>query len=400
MDLVTIDEIRRAAEGLRGVARRTPLVPALALSEVAGRPVFLKLESLQVTGSFKIRGAYHRISRLASDEMGVVAASAGNHGQGVALAARLLSKCAVICTPLTAPYPKIRAIRALGARIDQRGETFEDALALARELEAREDLAFVPAYEDPAIIAGQGTLGIEILDDLPDVETVCCAVGGGGLISGIATAVRALRPAVRVVGVQAEGAAACVESRRRGAVTKIERPETMADGIRVGRPGDLTFAHIQAYVEDIVTVTDEQIGDAVFRLLDEEKAVAEGAGAAPAAALLAGKIPGSGPVVLVVSGGNVDPDLLVRVIERGLTRAGRYLAVRCRIDDRPGQLQRLLTIIARNRASVIEVSHHRAGFHLPLGWTEVELTIETTDPEDDDRILAELRHVAYSVEIP
>ena len=371
------------------------------LSVLAGRPILLKAEHLQRTGSFKIRGAYHRIARLEPAERaaGVVAASAGNHAQGVALAASLLGVPSTIFMPATAPFPKVAATRGYGAEVVLVGAVFDDCLSGALAHAQRSGATFVSPFDDPLVIAGQGTLGLEVAEQAPQAGTVVVAVGGGGLISGVAAALKAVRPGIRVIGVEAEGAASMSASLAAGRTVTLDRIDTMADGIAVKRVSELTLAHVAAHVDEMVTVSEEDISRALLLLLERSKALVEPAGAAPLAAALAGKLPPSDePACLVLSGGNIDPTLLIRVIRHGLTAAGRYLLLRITLADRPGELHRLTGVLAELGLNVVDIEHHRSGVHLAVGEVEVHMTTETRDPEHHDEVLAALRSAGYRAE--
>jgi len=386
---------------LAPVIRATPVEGSEHLSVLAGRPVLLKAEHLQRTGSFKIRGAYHRIARLepARRDAGVVAASAGNHAQGVALAASLLGVKSTIFMPATAPFPKVAATRGYGAEVVLEGGVFDDCLSGALEHAGRTGATFVSPFDDPLVIAGQGTVGLELAEQAPEAGTVVVAVGGGGLISGVAVALKALRPGVQVIGVEAEGAASMTASLSAGRVITLERIDTMADGIAVKRVSELTLTHVAACVDEVVTVSEEDLSRALLLLLERTKAVVEPAGAAPLAAALAGKLPPSDdPACLVLSGGNIDPTLLMRVIRHGLTAASRYLVLRIALSDRPGELHRLTGVLADLGLNVVDIEHHRSGVHLAVDEVEVHMTTETRVPDDHGKVLATLRAAGYRVE--
>jgi threonine dehydratase len=381
--LTDFEEARRR---LDGVARVTPVYPSETFSRRAGRQVWLKAENLQRTGSFKIRGAYNKISTAATDGAGVVAASAGNHGQAVAWAAREVGVPAVVFVPEDAPMAKVEATRNYGARVEMTGARFEDALDAARAYVEDTGALFVHPFEDDTVIAGQGTLGLELADQLPDVSTVVVPIGGGGLCTGIALALKAVRPDVTVVGVQAAG---CLPG---------GSGFTIADGIAVKEPGEATMAILGETLGALVSVSDEEISTAIVLLLERVKLVVEGAGAVGVAALLAGKIPGDGPVAIVLSGGNIDPTLLISVMRHGLTHAGRYLVIRTRVPDRPGELVRLLELVAQERVNVVSVEHHREGMATSVGETEIELTLTTRDTEHCASLLAAMQAWGYPVE--
>jgi threonine dehydratase len=337
-----------------------------------------------------------RISRLPPAERaaGVVAASAGNHAQGVALAASLLGVRAVIFMPETAALPKVQATRGYGAEVRLAGSVFDDAQAAGRRFAEEAGAVWISPFDDPWVVAGQGTLGLELADQAPEAETFVVPVGGGGLVSGVAAALKAVRPGCRVVGVEADGAASMSAALAAGRPVLLDRVDTMADGIATKRVSELTLAHVAAYVDDVVTVGEEDVSRALLLLLERAKAVVEPAGAVPLAAALTGRLPGAaGPpgsaaTCLVCSGGNVDPTLLMRVIRHGLTAAGRYLMLRFALPDRPGALHRLLGVIARLGLNVLDVEHHRTGVALPVDQVEVLLTLETVDPEHSDEVVA------------
>jgi threonine dehydratase len=387
----SLADIRAARELLAGVARETPVSPSETLSRRAGRRVFLKAENLQRTGSFKIRGAVTTIASLSAAERAadVVAASAGNHGQAVAWAAREAGIHATIFMPADAPMAKVDATRSYGAEVVLTGEGFDEAHAAALErVEAGATL--IHAFDDERVIAGQGTIGLELDEQLADVETVVLPVGGGGLASGIGLALGELRPGVRIVGVQAERCAPFAGSTDFGA--------TIADGIAVKQPAELTRRILSDRLHAVVTVSDDEIAAAIVLLLERVKLVVEGAGAAAVAALLGGKIEGSGPACALLSGGNIDATVLMEVVRHGLTQAGRFLVIRTWIGDRPGALARLLALLAAERVNVLEVDHHREGMHLSLAQTEVELTLGTRDEEHCRELLARMAEWRYEVE--
>ncbi len=399
MGLVGIDDVLAARKLLDGIVRMTPLENSRVLAARLGGPAYLKCENLQRTGSFKIRGAYVRIARMTPDERdrGVVAASAGNHAQGVALAARLLGTSATVFMPTTAPLPKVEATRAYGAQVHLIGSTVDEALVSAGAYAAETGSVLVHPFDHPDIIAGQGTVGLEVLEQCPDVQTVLVCTGGGGLVSGIGVAVKAARPDVRVVAVQAERAAAYPGSLAAGHPLPLDRMATMADGIAVGCPGDVTFSHVQAVVDEVVTVSEEALSRALLLCLERAKMVVEPAGVAAVAALLEEPRRFEPPVVAVLSGGNVDPVLLLRVIQHGMISAGRYLSFRVRIADRPGELARLLGLLAELGANVLDVEHSRTGSKLHLGEVEVALSVETRGESHCDELLTALRAAGHTL---
>lgn len=397
--LVTGADVAAAAELLAGVVRRTPLEHSRGLADRVGGPVWLKCENLQRTGSFKIRGAYTRIARLTDDERarGVVAASAGNHAQGVALAARLLGAGATVYMPETAPLPKVAATKAYGARVEMCGQSLAEPLRAAAEHAERTGSVFIHPFDHPDVIAGQGTVGLEVLEQCPEVATVLVCAGGGGLVSGIAAAVKERRPDVRVVGVQAEEAAALPGSLAAGRPVALESMSTMADGIAVPRPTDLTLAHVQGLVDEVRTVSEEDLSRALLFCLERAKLVVEPAGVAAVAAVLADPGAFRPPLVAVVSGGNIDPVLLLKVVQHGMAAAGRYLSLRLRIPDRPGSLAALLTELAAVGANVLEVEHERTSTRLGIGEVEVFVVLETRGPSHAGDVIGTMRDAGYAV---
>ena len=401
--LLTLDDVRAAAGRLEGVAQRTPVERSRAISEAAGIETVLKCEHLQRTGSFKIRGAYNRIVQLDEAERarGVVCASAGNHAQGVALSATLVGVKATVFMPDSAPLPKVDATRGYGADVVLTGETFDDAFEIAQKWTAEHDAVFVHPYDHPDIIAGQGTVGLEIAEQVPDIGTVVVPVGGGGLISGVSATLKALGPQVRVIGVQAAGAASFPPALAAGQPLLLDRVETIADGIAVKRPGELCLAHVRAFVDEVVTVTDESIARAVLLLVERAKQVVEPSGAAGLAALLqhaaTGRAALPGPVCVLLCGGNVDPLLLARIISSGLYEEGRYLVLRTRLDDQPGALSKLLALLAAEGANVVAVDHQRLGTRLGIREAEVELELETRGPTHIAEVVGALRDGGYPV---
>jgi threonine dehydratase len=398
---VTLADIQAAREALRGTALVTPMEGSRWMSALAGAEVKIKCENLQRTGSFKIRGAYLRISKLSPDERarGVVAASAGNHAQGVALAAQLLGIKATVFMPNGAPIPKEKATRGYGAHVEFVGTTIDECLVRAREFEAETGAVLIHPFDHPDIVAGQGTCGLEILDQVPDVKTVIVPTGGGGFLAGIALAIKAQRPDVRLVGVQAENAAAYPGSLEAGCPVPLERMNTMADGIAVGCPGVVPFAAVQAVVDEIRTVSEESLSRALLALMERAKVVVEPAGAAAAAALMDAPHDFEGPIVVVLSGGNIDPLLLMRLIRHGMAAQGRFLAFRCRIPDRPGGLATLLGEISSAEANVIDVVHERTAESLPIDQVEVVLQVETRGETHREAVLARLRSSGYTVKV-
>ncbi|MGP6203560.1 threonine ammonia-lyase [Microbacterium sp.] len=405
MSIPTLAEIEDAAATLSGVIRRTPMDESLHLTDLLGVPVALKLENLQRTGSFKIRGAAYRLSRLTEDERarGVVAASAGNHAQGVALAARELGIPATIFMPLGVPVPKLLATRGYGADVILEGATVETPLRLAAEFAERTGAVLIHPFDHGDIITGQGTLGLELMDDMPDLDTVIIGIGGGGLLSGVAAAVKARAAAVgrtvRVIGVQAENSAAYPASLAAGRPLEVATRATIADGIAVARPGDLPFEIISELVDEVVTVSEDDIARALLVLLERAKQVVEPAGAVGVAAILAGKVTAHGPTACVLSGGNIDPLLLQRVVAHGLSASGRYMTMRIPLPDRPGQLARVSELLALAGANVIEVLHTRHGQGLQISEVILQLSVETRGEEHKAHVIATLENAGFVVHV-
>ncbi len=396
---VTLADIEAVAGLVADVAITTPMEQSRWLQALVDGPVLLKCENLQRTGSFKIRGAYVRLSRLSAEERarGVVAASAGNHAQGVALAAQILGIKATVFMPEGAPIPKANATRAYGAEVRFHGEYLTQALVAAQAFADETGAVFIHPFDHVDIVAGQGTTGLEILRQAPEVATVLIPTGGGGLIAGAAIALKELRPDIRVIGVQAEEAAAYPESLRQGVPIALEKMTTMADGIAVARPGDVPFAAIQKYVDDVITVSEDSMSRALVMLLERAKMVVEPSGAAAVAALMDQPKAFGTPVVAVLSGGNVDPLLLGKLIRHGLASGGRYMNLQVHIPDRPGGLARLLAELADAGANVLEVSHDRTTNTLNIGEVEVRLQLETRGTPHADGVLSRLREHGYQV---
>lgn len=394
-----LDDIRGAQKMLTGVARMTAMEGSRHLTHLVGSPVHLKCENLQRTGSFKLRGAYVRIAGLSPEERaaGVVAASAGNHAQGVALASTLLGVRSTVFMPVAAPLPKVAATREYGAEVRLHGQVVDETLAAAQEYARESGAVFIHPFDHPDIIAGQGTVGLEILEQCPEVRTILVGLGGGGLAAGIALAVKAVRPDIKVICVQAEGAAAYPPSLRAGRPVSITEQQTMADGIKVGRPGEITFPMIRDLVDEVRTVSEDELSSALLLCLERAKLVVEPAGASPVAALLSTPKAFRGPVVAVLSGGNVDPLLMQRILRHGMAAAGRYLGLRLRITDRPGALATLLGVLSVADANVLDVSHVRTDPRLGLTEADVELHLETKGPEHCVDVTAALREAGYTI---
>jgi threonine dehydratase len=380
---LTPSQIEDAAVRTREVARETPVFRSDTLSRLIGREVRLKAENLQRTGSFKIRGAYNKIALLSDAEKaaGVVAASAGNHGQAVAWAAREAGIDATIFVPQDAPMTKVEAARGYGATCEMGGTVFDEALTAALEFASERGATFVHAFEDEQVIAGQGTIGLELAGQLPDDSTVVIPVGGGGPAAGIAIALRDARPDVKLIGVQAG-----------------KSGYTIADGIFVKHPGELTMSILDELLDDLVEVSDDQIAASIGLLLERTKLLVEGAGAVSVAAVLDGKVPGDGPVCALLSGGNIDATLLISVMRHAMSLGGRYLVVRTNLPDRPGELLKLLDLVAKERVNVVSVGHHREGAGIHVAETGVELTLQTRDEEHCEAVLAAMRRWGYPAE--
>ena len=396
--VVGLEDIRRARTVIDGVITHTPVLSAGAISRWTGTRVLLKAENLQRTGSFKLRGAVNRMSTLSDDERagGVVAASAGNHAQGVALAASALGVSSRVYMPVDAPLAKQVATADYGAEVVLAGETFEESYAAARS--DADGRVLVPPFDDAAIIAGQGTVGLELLEQAPEVDAIVVPLGGGGLLSGIAIAVKALRPDIRLIGVQASGCAAWNASLAAGHPVEIERGTTVADGIAVQRPGDITFPLVQQYADEVVEVTEDEICRAVVVLLERSKLMVEGAGAAGLAALLAGKVKAR-EAVCVLSGGNLDAGMLQIIVRFGLTRNGRFLRLRTQMPDRPGALKRLTDLFAEHRVNILDIDYHRDGaIELGVNDVRVLISVETRDFEHGERVVELIRTAGYPAE--
>ena len=392
--MLTLDMVREAQEALRGIARRTPLDRAPKF----GENVYIKAENLQLTGAFKLRGAYNKIRSLTPEEAarGVIACSAGNHAQGIALSASRLGIKAVICMPAGAPISKVEATRGYGAEVVLVPGVYDDAAAEAERLTKEQGYTFAHPFNDPLVIAGQGTIGLEILDELENPDAVVVPIGGGGLISGVAYAIKHLNPKVKVYGVQAAGAAGMAESQRAGEPITLDRADTFADGIAVKHPGDLTYQLVHDYVDEIVTVTEDEIATAILSLLEKQKVIAEGAGAVSVAAVLFNKLPLQGKkVVCIVSGGNIDVNILSRVITRGLVTSGRNVSLTIALADKPGQLQEVSDIVAQCGGNVVSVHHDRADANMAITSCFLKLGLETRDQAQIDQIKQALTQAGF-----
>lgn len=399
--MIEAADIHAARGRLAGTIYETPCPYSETLSALTGARVFVKLENLQMTGSFKERGAANLLLQLSPDERrrGVVAASAGNHGLAVAFHAARLGVSAVIVMPEWAPLAKVTAARRRGAEVVLHGDNFDEAYARAREIEAARDLVFVHPFDDPRVIAGQGTIGLELLEQVPRLDAVLVPVGGGGLLGGVALAVKTERPAVQVIGVQAQEVPGMASALAAGTRVTVPAATTIADGIAVRRVGEHTFDLARRHADRVVTVAEEEIANAILLLLEIEKTVVEGAGAVPLAALANRRVALEGrTVALVISGGNIDVNVIARIIERGLVKDGRLVRLRVRLRDRPGALARLTALVAEARANVLRIEHDRAFSRAPVGDTEVELTLETSGPPQIEAIKRHLAEAGYAAE--
>lgn len=396
--MLTLDKIYHAAFVLRDVARRTDLIAASRLNSASD--LYLKTENLQVTGSFKVRGAYYKISQLTAEERakGVIACSAGNHAQGVALAATSMGIKSVVCMPDGAPLMKVESTKRLGAQVELVKGTYDDAHDRAVELQKETGMTFIHPYDDELVIAGQGTIGLEILDQLPDVEAVVVPVGGGGLLAGVAFAIKSLRPDVKIYGVQASGAASMYNAYRDHTYETLDHVDTFADGIAVKTPGETTFKMIGQYVDGIVTVSEDEIAAAILALMENQKLVAEGAGATPVAAALFGKLPIEGKkTVCLISGGNIDVNILSRVITRGMIMSGRKTNLMIALEDKPGQLTRVSEIISGMGANVVSVQYDLADPNMTVTSCFLKLGLETRDHTQIEQIKAKLTEEGFKL---
>lgn len=399
---ISLEEINKARETLAGIAVRTELAYTNTLSDLTGNRVYLKMENQQRTGSFKLRGAYNKVAHLSADEKrhGIIASSAGNHAQGTALAGTLFGLPATIVMPKTAPLSKVKATRSYGANVVLHGTVYDEAFAEAQRIQGEQQLTFIHPFNDPLVIAGQGTIGLEILEDLPNVEAVVVPIGGGGLIAGIALAVKQVRPQVKVIGVQTKNMPSMAQAVAQNKIVTCNGSPTIADGIAVKTPGDMTFEIIQHYVDDIVTVDEEEIASAILLLLERVKTIAEGAGAVAAAAVL-NRLQGysNRKIAAVISGGNIDVNMMARIINKGMAKSGRKAVFNMIIPDKPGSLCRILQLTAETGANVLNVTHHRESRNVPLGYATVELELETADQEQIDAIKERMEQHQYCVNI-
>jgi threonine dehydratase len=396
---VTLQDIREAREILKSVVYKTGVVHNTTFSEMSGNSVYLKMENLQKTGSFKLRGAFNKIAHLTDEEKrhGVIASSAGNHAQGVAMGATFYGIKSTIVMPKHAPLSKISATKSYGADVVLCGNVYDEAYAEARRLQKETGATFIHPFNDPQVIAGQGTIGLEILEDLPDADAIVVPIGGGGLISGVSIAAKSIKPGIKIIGVQSKNMPSMAESVENKKITTVDGTPTIADGIAVKTPGELTFSIIQKYVDNIITVDEDEIANAILLLLERAKVIAEGAGAVPVAAILnrmedfrAKKI------VALVSGGNIDVNILSRIIDKGLVKGGRKIFLDTLIPDRPGTLWRLLNLVAETGANVLSVTHNRSTRDVAIGYAKVELELETVNEEHIEKIKNVLTENGYN----
>ena len=394
--MVRLTDIKQAAKRLKDVVYKTPITYSYSLSEISGANVFLKLESLQRTGSFKIRGAYNKLCKLNGTDRRVIAASAGNHAQGVALAAKLLGMKANLVMPEGTPINKIVAVRHYGADVFLHGNTFDDAYAYARRLEKESGDLFVHAFDDPDVIAGQGTIGLEIIESLKDVESVIVPVGGGGLISGVSTAIKEKNPRIKIIGVQSKNAPSMSISLKKGTIVETGSGQTIADGIAIKKAGTLTFEIAKKYVDDIISLDDNEIEDALLLLTERKRIVVEGAGAAALAGLLKRKNKfRKRNVLILVSGGNIDINILAKIIERGLVKNGRFIRLIVDLPDIPGSLGQLTSLLGSLKANIVQISHDRFSRNLPINRAIVEISLETKGFEHQREVIMLLREKGY-----
>lgn len=393
--------IKKAKKRMATLDVRTPMIKSKYLSEITSASVFLKLENFQITGSFKIRGAFNKLVELGGEKTqnGVITASAGNHGQGVAYAAKLMDVPATIVVPENTPFIKIKRITGQGAEVVEKGQTYDDAAQIAQAMSEENGLIYIPAFDDPDVIAGQGVIGIEIMETLDDIDIIICPIGGGGLISGIAIASKNLNPDVKILGIEAESAASMKISIESGKITTLEDAETIADGIAVKTPGQLTFKVVSGLVDEILLVNDSQIANAILKLMEEDHVVVEGAGATPVAALLNDMIPGikGKTIACIISGGNIDVTMLDKIIDKGLVFDHRFLSVDCNIPDKPGSLVKLLEIIAGLKGNVLDIRHHRRGIDVQPGFSRVVIDLEVRDENHANSIKTVLKNEGYSL---
>lgn len=398
--MFTLDDFLAARQNLKGVIHNTPLDYSKTFSDLSHNEIYMKLENLQKTGSFKIRGAFHKIATLTEEERkhGVIAASAGNHAQGVAFGAANAGIPCIIVMPETAPLAKVEATTAYGAQVVLYGSNYDAAYAKALELQQERGMTYVHAFDDKAVMAGQGTIALEIIEQLPDVDVLVTPIGGGGLVAGVAAAAKLAKPSIEIVGVEAAGAACMKTSLDCGEIVTLERVATIADGIQVRTPGDLTFTATKQYVDHVLTVEEDEIARAMLLCVERNKMVVEGAGATGLAAVLYDKLPyRNKKIAVLISGGNVDVNFLSRIIERGLVEAGRYMRISTTVPDKPGVLQDILRIFAEERANILGIQHHRMGSRVNLGEAEIEIDLETRDHRHQELLSQRLHAAGFEI---
>ncbi|ACL69687.1 threonine ammonia-lyase [Halothermothrix orenii] len=397
---ITLEDVKKASERLKGVIHRTNLIYSYTFSKLTGNKVYMKPENFQKTGSFKIRGAFNKIACLSDEEKrhGVIASSAGNHAQGVAFGASQNGIKSTIVMPKRAPMAKVTATKNYGAKVVLYGNNYDEAYEKAKEIQEETKATFVHPFNDPYVIAGQGTLALEIIEELPDADIIVTPVGGGGLISGIALAAKALNPSIKIVGVEACQAASMANSLNKGKLATLTEVNTIADGICVKTPGDLTFNICREYVDDVVAVSEEEIANAILMLMERAKMVVEGAGATSIAALIYKKLGVQNKkIVPVLSGGNIDFNIISRIIERGLAKAGRKTIIKTYLEDRPGSLQKLLSLIAELDSNIISINHNHYNPDISIDKAEVELELETKHRDHVNDIIKKLKENNYKV---
>ncbi len=401
--MISLNDIIKANEKMKGIVHETPLDFSKTFSEYANNQVFLKLENLQKTGSFKVRGSYNKMTSLRSEEMingGVVAASAGNHAQGVAYSSSMLGIPCTIVMPKGAPLTKVQATKGYGAKVVLEGDVFDDALDYALELKEQTGAAFVHAFDDEAIIAGQGTVGLEILEQLSDVDAIVCPVGGGGLIAGVAAAVKEIKPSVQIFGVQAAACRSMAQSLENNKPLKVESLPTMADGIAVKKPGQHTFQLVQKYVDDMLSVDETEIAQTMLMLLERNKLLVEGSGAVSLAALLYHKLPlNRKKIVPIISGGNVDVSFISRIIERGMVEAGRFVRFNTILQDKPGNLEKILQVVTEKQGNVLDISLSHMGDRIYPGYAQLSLSVETKDQHHIEEIFEAFKQKGFTTDI-
>ncbi|MCX7711621.1 MAG: threonine ammonia-lyase [Clostridia bacterium] len=400
--MITFEDVVKAREVLRNVTYRTELMQSRTFNKISGNLIYLKTENFQKTGSFKLRGAYNKIANLTTEEKekGVVTASAGNHAQGVAYAASSQKIRSVVVMPETTPIAKITATKGYGAEVVLFGGGYDDAFRKAMEIRKDTGMTFVHAFDDPYVIAGQGTIAIEMLEEIPELDMIVAPVGGGGMISGIALAAKSIKPDIKVIGVEAEGFDAMRKSVSEGEIVAVNAANTIADGIAVRRPGDLTFSLIQKYVDEIVTVTEDEIASTILMLLERSKIMVEGAGAASLAAVIDKKILARDKKIgIVISGGNIDINLVSMIIDKGLIKSGRKVEIRTVLRDKPGQLRDLLDLLASAKVNIISVNHNREKEGINLGFAEVDMVLETQGREHAEKLIRMLNEKGYVVKM-